>query len=149
MMNNNIITNRTSISRTHDSFFPKIKNSFEGISGSENEKNNYISPKKLISNNSSSNVPYLVLNNCNSPMLSPLRLEEGISLSIMKNTTNSRIKKFFYLPTFDIYFIKEIAMQQKHFVSSFKEKVSDWNKKLGSSNRFIKLINEFVNNPEG
>ncbi len=79
----------------------------------------------------------------------PIRLEDGISLSIIKNSQNKRIKKYFHVPNFEIYFIKELPLTGKFFMSEFKEKMSYWNNIIGGSNKFIKIFSEYVNNPEG
>jgi hypothetical protein len=78
-----------------------------------------------------------------------IRLEDGITLSIIKSNSESRVKKFFHLPNFEIYSIKEIPMSSKFFISNFREKLSYWLNKVGGSNKFIKIYNEYVNSPEG
>jgi hypothetical protein len=40
-------------------------------------------------------------------------------------------------------------MSSKDFITNFKEKILNWNSKLNSSNKFVKIYNDFVNNPEG
>ncbi len=60
-----------------------------------------------------------------------------------------KIKKFFHVPNFEIYIIKEIPFNTKFYFSHFKEKLNTWNKKLASSNKFLKIYNEYLNNPEG
>lgn len=82
-------TSTNSISRTHDSFFPKIKNTFDI---EEDKDKNY--NKKSNSSNTTSNF----VNN--------IRMEDGISINILKNIGNLKIKKFFHIPSFDIYIIK-------------------------------------------
>lgn len=78
-----------------------------------------------------------------------IRLEDGISLSLIKNNSYKRIKKLFHVPNFEIYFVKEMPLTGKFFISDFKEKLNYWNSNIGSSSRFIKIFNEYVNNPEG
>ncbi len=149
---------KNNTSRTHESFFPKIKNSFE----MEEETLKNIN-KKFISNNVILNVnpstkevsyPSFILYDYDSPQLEDLilnsvRLEDGISLSIIKNTSEKKGKKFFHVPDFEIYFIKEIAISDKIFIHDYKEKISHWNRKVDNSDKFIKIYNEYVNNPEG
>ena len=81
----------TNVSRTHESFFPKIKNSFE-IDQAENSIN-----KKSNSNNTTG-----------TNLFQSLRLEDGVSLNILKNTKNSKIKMFFHASSFEIFIIKVI-----------------------------------------
>jgi serine/threonine protein kinase len=33
--------------------------------------------------------------------------------------------------------------------SNFNENINDWNRSFGKSQRFVKIINGFINNPEG
>lgn len=40
-------------------------------------------------------------------------------------------------------------MSSKDFITHFREKIINWNNKLYSSNKFVKIYNDFVNNPEG
>jgi hypothetical protein len=120
--------------------------------------------KKFNSNNLIFNIDpntrHVPLPNCNklydydSPQLEDLiitsvRMEEGISLSVIKNTSNKKVKKFFHVPDFEIYFIKEIAISDKFFISDYRQKISHWNRTLDNSEKFIKIYNEYVNNPEG
>jgi hypothetical protein len=77
-----------------------------------------------------------------------IRLEDGITLNTM-NRNKMKIKKFFHVPNFEIYIIKEIPFNTKFYFSHFKEKLAIWNKKLANSNKFLKIYNEYLNNPEG
>jgi hypothetical protein len=40
-------------------------------------------------------------------------------------------------------------MNSKNFYSEFSEKLNVWKKMLGKSNNFVKIYNEYINNPEG
>jgi hypothetical protein len=40
-------------------------------------------------------------------------------------------------------------MESKQFVNSFKENISNWKSKMGTSNKFVKVYNEYINIPEG
>lgn len=41
-------------------------------------------------------------------------------------------------------------MLSKNLVNIFREKSANWTEKLGnSSNKFVKIHNEYMNNPEG
>lgn len=147
-------------SRTHESFFPKIKNSFEM---EEETPYNYIN-KKFNSNNMILNVDpnykkasypnFTNLYDYDSPQLDDLilpciRMEEGISLRLIRNTNDKKGKKFLHVPDFQIYFIKEILIKDRYFISDYKEKIKHWNKTIEGSDKFVKIYNEYVNNPEG
>lgn len=145
---NHPLSNRNSISRTHDSFFPKIKSSFEMHDDEPPSEVN----KKFNSNNVIMNVmspgkksnELSTSNSCGN-----IKLEDGISLSLINNNGNKRIKKFFHLPNFEIYSIREIPVCSKFFISNIRDKLTYWCSKVGESNRFVKVLNEYVNCPEG
>ena len=40
-------------------------------------------------------------------------------------------------------------MSSKQFVNNFRENITNWKSKIGSTNRFVKINNEYINNPEG
>lgn len=85
------VASSTNVSRTHDSFFPKIKNSFEmDQSAIEN-----LGDKK---SNSS--------NNTSTPLPANIRLEDGISTNLIKCSKDIKVKNFFHVPSFEIYTIK-------------------------------------------
>jgi hypothetical protein len=77
------------VSRTHESFFPKIKNSFEIEQSDSCEKQKY---------NSNGNTTINLYNN--------IKLEDGITLNLIQNTSNTKTKLFFHVPNFEIYSIK-------------------------------------------
>lgn len=146
------INNNINTSRTHDSFFPKIKNSFE-LDENENHlseiNKKFNSNNVIINMNKNNNHNNRISKDLESLYTNNIKLEDGISLSIIKNNTNYRVKKFFSVPNFEIYFIKEIPMSSKFFVANFKEKLNYWNRVIGDSTKYLKIYNEYVNNPEG
>jgi hypothetical protein len=124
--NNNIVittNDRVSTSRTHESFFPKIKTNFE----SEEELCKNLLPKQEKS----------------------VSLGNGVSIGIMNSRLQEKNKTFFHIPDFEIYTIKEILMRYNSSITNFKEKINNWNSRLGKSNRFVKVFGEYINNPEG
>jgi hypothetical protein len=80
-MANYILKECVNTSRTHESFFPKIKNSFES-------KDKLVNIETGLSN-----------------FKNMIKLEDGITLSSI-NKNQIRIKKFFHIPNFEIYIIK-------------------------------------------
>jgi hypothetical protein len=100
----------TNISRTHESFFPKIKSTFE-IEETDSCEDKFIMTKKFNSNNVITNNGKIVTNkltNEGSYSHSPeVRLEEGISFGVIKeNKTNVALKKFLHVKSFDVYKIE-------------------------------------------
>jgi len=93
------------ISRTHDSFLPKIK---KNLDENEYEKNNNIltefnyDAKDLYSRNLEKN---------KNPKI---KLEDGISINIIKSHGEKRIKKFLHIPDFEIYIIKVILFNKNY-----------------------------------
>lgn len=83
------INTTTSTSRTHESFFPKIKNNFE-MDQTESATN-----KKSNSNNTTGTLT-----------LQHIKLEDGVTLNIFKSTKNLKIKMLFHVPSFEIFIVK-------------------------------------------
>jgi hypothetical protein len=108
---------------------------------------------KEINKRFNSNNPMInqAIDDCNTQSINKynVKLEDGISLSLIKYSSTVRIKKFFHVPNFEIYSIKEVPMNSKFFISNFKEKLSYWVNKIGKSDKFVKVYNEYVNCPEG
>ena len=130
-----------SISRTHESFFPKIKRNLEV--DEETKLKNFSKPRS--GSNSVVNI-----------MSSNVKIEDVISLSYIPNT---KLKKVLHVPNFDIFLItvsfdiielfQELPMSNRKSITTFKESLIHWRRKMGNSNRFIKIYNEYLNQPEG
>lgn len=132
-------------SRTHESFFPKIKNSYE--MGVENkERQDTYEKKEMIDKLINVKKPFRKLKFEDNMMI---KLENGITIGIINTPDKKRIKIFFHVPDFEIYSIREIPMTSNNMIFNFKEKMSNWNDTIGESNRFIKIYGDYVNNPEG
>jgi hypothetical protein len=119
-----------SISKTHDSFFPKIKSNLEP--DEETKLKNFSKPKS--GTNSSTNIINF-----------QIKLEDTVTISLI----NNNLKKIFYVPSFEIFLVKEIYITNRKSVTTFKENIINWKKKLHNSKRFIKIINDYINQPEG
>ena len=105
-MDSSLIHNSVNISRTHESFLPKIKNNLEETEEGKNvlTEFNYNS-NDILSNNGNNNTNSL---NKEKNKSTKIKLEDGISISIIKSHGEKRIKKFFHVPDFEIYVIKVI-----------------------------------------
>ena len=94
-----LLHNNSNVSRTHESFLPKMKKNLNG----DEERNNF----NLLSefNNQQE---YALSQNAERPRKVKIKLEDGISLNIVKSHGEKRIKKFLHIPDFEIYIIKVI-----------------------------------------
>jgi hypothetical protein len=132
-------------SRTHESFFPKIKNSYE--MGVENkERNDTYEKKEMIDKLINVKKPFRKLNFEENKSI---KLENGISIGIINTNNKERIKLFFHVPDFELYAIREIPITSNNLFFNFKETLTTWNNKMGDTNRFVKIYGDYVNNPEG
>jgi len=142
---NNNQQDRITTSRTHESFFPKIKNSYEMGMDSKERNDNY-EKKEMIDKLINVKKPLTKLKFDESKLI---KLENGISINVVNTSDRERTKIFFHVPDFKIYTIKEILMTSNNFIFNFKEKLSNWKTNIGESNRFLKIYGDYVNNPEG
>jgi hypothetical protein len=92
-----LIENSVNISRTHDSFLPKMKKNLEENEEVKNEiiltEFNYDGKETYSGHIEKNKNP-------------KIKLEDGISINIIKSHGEKRIKKFLHIPNFEIYVIK-------------------------------------------
>jgi hypothetical protein len=124
--------------KTHESFFPKIKNNFR-----ETLESNLQS--RYNSNNSNHNYNLPLESDC---PYTDFKLEDCITMNILKSSF-SKIKKMLYLNTFEIFVVKETPLNSKSYNVGLKEKIFEIKQKLGNSQKLVKIYKDFVNNPEG
>jgi len=95
-----LLHNSVNISKTHESFLPKMKkNSQEKDIASQNNNNILFTESYLKSEvNQKKN---LEINR-----YIDIRLEDGVSINVIKSQGEKRIKKFLHIPDFEIYILK-------------------------------------------
>lgn len=117
-MDSSLIQNSVNISRTHDSFLPKLK---KNLDDNEDGKNNNIltefnyDAKEIYSRNLEKN---------KNPKI---KLEDGISINIIKSHGEKRIKKFLHIPDFEIYIIKVCLYEEIYFsIINIGNSINKW-----------------------
>jgi len=81
----------------------------------------------------------------------PVKLEEMITLSILKGTGNTgSVKKMLHVPTLKLYTIKEIPLINREVHGVLKDWISIWQAAQGESNDLLcNVYGTFWNVPEG
>lgn len=102
-LESSLIHNNSNVSRTHESFLPKIKKSLN-----EDEERN----KENLLSESNKQHQFALSQNTERPRKVRIKLEDGISLNIVKSHGEKRIKKFLHIPDFEIYIIKVYIVSQ-------------------------------------
>ena len=132
-------------SRTHESFFPKIKKSYEMGIDNKDRKDTY-EKQEIIDKLMNDQISFRKLKFDDNKSI---KLENGIIFGIIKTDNKEILKLFFHIPDFEIYTIKEIPFNSNEFITDFKEKFSSWNSKVGESSRFVKIYGDHLNISEG
>ncbi|MCQ2816667.1 MAG: hypothetical protein MJ252_05295 [archaeon] len=70
-----------------------------------------------------------------------ISIENGITF-----TTNSNYKLYFYIPTMEIFYLKEVAKENAAEINS---QLNLWNKSFKTNKQFTKALDNLINVPEG
>jgi len=92
------IHNNSIASKTHESFLPKMK---KNLGENEERKND----NNLLAEFNNQH-QFALSQNAERPKKFKIKLEDGISVIIVKSHGEKRIKKFLHIPDFEIYIIK-------------------------------------------
>lgn len=123
--------------KTHDSFFPKIKNNFSETLDAQ--------PTAKYNSNNSNHIFLTTDGDCST---TDFKLEDCITMNVIKHSFG-KIKKMLYVNQFDIVVVKEIPLSSKSYNANIKEKLSEIKNKLNNSQKLVKVYKEFLNTPEG
>lgn len=80
---------------------------------------------------------------------SRLKLEEMITLGVLKGSKNSVVKKMLHAPTLKVYAVKEEPINNKEVRKNIKEWITYWQNQFNEQESYVKVYGTFWNQPEG